>query len=181
MWLAFAAGKSGAILVSVRHLVGAVLFCFSSASGKTTVAEKIIEKLEIPWVTILSMDSFYKVVQHFCLARTNGQLPTLGSKWGRAHPSWTVELQFRPPKCIRLRSSARGFHVCFLLFSWRRVATSRFRSSRDCAREKTARFLFTTLRLILGITTQRSIRCLDFVYYEMFQRSSKTTNHNCYG
>uniref|UniRef100_A0A1I7WMK1 Uridine kinase n=1 Tax=Heterorhabditis bacteriophora TaxID=37862 RepID=A0A1I7WMK1_HETBA len=36
--------------------------CGGSASGKTTVAEKIIEKLEIPWVTILSMDSFYKVL-----------------------------------------------------------------------------------------------------------------------
>ncbi|KJH48475.1 uridine kinase [Dictyocaulus viviparus] len=39
-----------------------VLDRFSSASGKTTVAEKIIEKLEIPWVTILSMDSFYKIL-----------------------------------------------------------------------------------------------------------------------
>ncbi|KAJ1346542.1 hypothetical protein KIN20_001359 [Parelaphostrongylus tenuis] len=36
--------------------------CGGSASGKTTVAEKIIEKLEIPWVTILSMDSFYKIL-----------------------------------------------------------------------------------------------------------------------
>ncbi|WKY03978.1 hypothetical protein Q1695_005174 [Nippostrongylus brasiliensis] len=36
--------------------------CGGSASGKTTVAVKIIEKLEIPWVTILSMDSFYKVL-----------------------------------------------------------------------------------------------------------------------
>ncbi|KAE9421458.1 hypothetical protein Angca_002231 [Angiostrongylus cantonensis] len=41
------------------YLIG---ICGGSASGKTTVAEKIIEKLEIPWVTILSMDSFYKVL-----------------------------------------------------------------------------------------------------------------------
>lgn len=36
--------------------------CGGSASGKTTVAEKIIESLGIPWVTLLSMDSFYKVL-----------------------------------------------------------------------------------------------------------------------
>ncbi|KAI8425914.1 hypothetical protein MSG28_004921 [Choristoneura fumiferana] len=36
--------------------------CGASASGKTTVAAKIIESLNIPWVTIVSMDSFYKVV-----------------------------------------------------------------------------------------------------------------------
>eukprot|EP00053_Salpingoeca_punica_P018194 m.177439 g.177439 ORF g.177439 m.177439 type:complete len:489 (-) comp17382_c0_seq2:1674-3140(-) len=33
-----------------------------SASGKTTVARKIIEDLDIPWVCLLSMDSFYKVL-----------------------------------------------------------------------------------------------------------------------
>lgn len=32
-----------------------------SASGKTTVARRIIESLEVPWVSLLSMDSFYKV------------------------------------------------------------------------------------------------------------------------
>ena len=32
-----------------------------SASGKTTVAAQIIERLDLPWVIILSMDSFYKV------------------------------------------------------------------------------------------------------------------------
>ena len=32
-----------------------------SASGKTTVAEKIIQALDFPWVVLLSMDSFYKV------------------------------------------------------------------------------------------------------------------------
>ncbi|XP_053606995.1 uridine-cytidine kinase-like 1 isoform X2 [Plodia interpunctella] len=36
--------------------------CGGSASGKTTVATKIIESLNIPWVTIVSMDSFYKVL-----------------------------------------------------------------------------------------------------------------------
>lgn len=36
--------------------------CGGSASGKTTVAEKIIESLSLPWVTLLSMDSFYKVI-----------------------------------------------------------------------------------------------------------------------
>lgn len=33
-----------------------------SASGKTTVAKKITEALDVPWVTILSMDAFYKVL-----------------------------------------------------------------------------------------------------------------------
>ena len=33
-----------------------------SASGKTTIAEKIIKALNLPWVVLLSMDSFYKVV-----------------------------------------------------------------------------------------------------------------------
>ncbi|XP_067207428.1 uridine-cytidine kinase-like 1 isoform X2 [Linepithema humile] len=36
--------------------------CGGSASGKTTVATKIIESLDVPWVTLLSMDSFYKVL-----------------------------------------------------------------------------------------------------------------------
>jgi uridine kinase len=35
--------------------------CGGSASGKTTVAARIIECLDVPWVTLLSMDSFYKV------------------------------------------------------------------------------------------------------------------------
>lgn len=33
-----------------------------SASGKTTVARKIIEALHMDWVSVLSMDSFYKVL-----------------------------------------------------------------------------------------------------------------------
>ncbi len=36
--------------------------CGGSASGKTTVAQKIIQRLGVPWVTLLSMDSFYKVL-----------------------------------------------------------------------------------------------------------------------
>ena len=36
--------------------------CGGSASGKTTVAKKIIEELNVPWVSLLSMDSFYKVL-----------------------------------------------------------------------------------------------------------------------
>jgi uridine kinase len=37
--------------------------CGGSASGKTTVANKIIASLDVQWVTLLSMDSFYKVKQ----------------------------------------------------------------------------------------------------------------------
>ncbi|XP_016792661.2 uridine-cytidine kinase-like 1 isoform X4 [Homo sapiens] len=33
-----------------------------SASGKTTVARMIIEALDVPWVVLLSMDSFYKLL-----------------------------------------------------------------------------------------------------------------------
>ena len=33
-----------------------------SASGKTTVARTVIESLGVPWVCLLSMDSFYKVL-----------------------------------------------------------------------------------------------------------------------
>uniref|UniRef100_A0A183BYP1 uridine/cytidine kinase n=1 Tax=Globodera pallida TaxID=36090 RepID=A0A183BYP1_GLOPA len=41
------------------YLIG---ICGGSASGKTTLAKKIIERLEMPWVNVLSMDSFYKVL-----------------------------------------------------------------------------------------------------------------------
>lgn len=34
--------------------------CGGSASGKTTVAKRIIEELNVQWVSLLSMDSFYK-------------------------------------------------------------------------------------------------------------------------
>lgn len=37
--------------------------CGGSASGKTTVAKKIIEELNVQWVSLLSMDSFYKVFE----------------------------------------------------------------------------------------------------------------------
>ncbi len=33
-----------------------------SASGKTSVARKVIESLGVPWVCLLSMDSFYNVL-----------------------------------------------------------------------------------------------------------------------
>lgn len=36
--------------------------CGGSASGKTTVANRIVKQLEVPWVTVLPMDSFYKVL-----------------------------------------------------------------------------------------------------------------------
>jgi hypothetical protein len=36
--------------------------CGGSASGKTTVAQKIIESLDVPWVTLLSMDCFYRIL-----------------------------------------------------------------------------------------------------------------------
>jgi uridine kinase len=64
------------------YLIG---ICGGSASGKTTVAQSIIERLEMPWVlspiflyslhcsqfkvTILSMDSFYKVCTQFSLTQ----------------------------------------------------------------------------------------------------------------
>ncbi len=49
------AGKS----LKKPYLIG---ICGGSASGKTTVAQKIISRLEMPWVTLLSMDSFYRVL-----------------------------------------------------------------------------------------------------------------------
>ncbi|XP_022089488.1 uridine-cytidine kinase-like 1 isoform X2 [Acanthaster planci] len=36
--------------------------CGGSASGKTTVANRIIEALDVSWVSLLSLDSFYKVL-----------------------------------------------------------------------------------------------------------------------
>lgn len=35
-------------------------FIGGSASGKTSVAQRIIKNLNVPWVVLLSMDSFYK-------------------------------------------------------------------------------------------------------------------------
>lgn len=50
---------SGLQHCSSIYLIG---ICGGSASGKTTVAQKIIESLDVPWVTLLSMDCFYKVI-----------------------------------------------------------------------------------------------------------------------
>ena len=47
------------ILYSLNELQSGI--CGGSASGKTTVSRKIIEALDVPWVTLLSLDSFYKV------------------------------------------------------------------------------------------------------------------------
>lgn len=45
-----------------------------SASGKTTVAKKIIESLHVEWVCLLSMDSFYKVLTpEQCQAAANNE------------------------------------------------------------------------------------------------------------
>ena len=41
--------------------------CGGSASGKTTVAKRIIKALDIQWVSLLSMDSFYKVIIILCM------------------------------------------------------------------------------------------------------------------
>ncbi|CEF59313.1 Uridine kinase [Strongyloides ratti] len=59
--------KTGKMLKQ-PYLIG---ICGGSASGKTTVAKAIIQRLEMPWVTVLSMDSFYKVLneeQHILAA-----------------------------------------------------------------------------------------------------------------
>lgn len=45
-------------LINKPYLVGV---CGGSASGKTTVAETIVDELNMDWVNMLSMDSFYKV------------------------------------------------------------------------------------------------------------------------
>ena len=45
-----------------RHLIKFYRYMWGSASGKTTVAKKIIAELGVPWVVIISLDSFYKVI-----------------------------------------------------------------------------------------------------------------------
>jgi uridine kinase len=58
------------------YLIG---ICGGSASGKTTVAKSIIERLGMPWVTVLSMDSFYKVLspaQHELAAKNEYNFDT---------------------------------------------------------------------------------------------------------
>ena len=61
------------IFIPGQHVGTFVIgICGGSASGKTTVAKKIIKSLNIDWVTLLSMDSFYKVLspeQHEAAAR----------------------------------------------------------------------------------------------------------------
>lgn len=51
----------------VLKIVVVVGICGGSASGKTTVAQKIIESLDVPWVTLLSMDCFYRVCCPYAL------------------------------------------------------------------------------------------------------------------
>uniref|UniRef100_A0A7E4W6D1 Uridine kinase n=1 Tax=Panagrellus redivivus TaxID=6233 RepID=A0A7E4W6D1_PANRE len=53
--------------------------CGGSASGKTTVAKSIIERLGMQWVTVLSMDAFYKVLtpeQHELAAKNEYNFDT---------------------------------------------------------------------------------------------------------
>ena len=72
-----------------------------SASGKTTVARMIIEALDVPWVVLLSMDSFYKVrvpCGAGCLWEARGPRPGLGPE-SAAAPS------AQPPSCQGARSS----------------------------------------------------------------------------
>lgn len=66
-------GLGGFIPSSLAGLGG------GSASGKTTVATMIIEALDVPWVVLLSMDSFYKVRLRIVLARLRGPLRPLAN------------------------------------------------------------------------------------------------------
>ena len=60
--------------------------CGGSASGKTTVANKIISELDVPWVTLLSMDSFYKVLNE----RQHEAAAVNEVRTGRDSGSWRV-------------------------------------------------------------------------------------------
>ena len=54
--------SSVTIMCNLKHFYFSFLgICGGSASGKTTVAKRIIEALDVQWVSLLSMDSFYKV------------------------------------------------------------------------------------------------------------------------
>lgn len=57
----------------IINLCGSAGLCGGTASGKTTVANKIIEALDVPWVVLLSMDSFYKVSISLCFAMKGRQ------------------------------------------------------------------------------------------------------------
>ena len=65
-----------------------------SASGKTTVARKIIESLNVDWVGLLSMDSFYKVLtpeQHEAAAKNEYDFDHPGK---RSASEWAVIFNF---------------------------------------------------------------------------------------
>lgn len=67
-----------------RLIAGFTGICGGSASGKTTVAKKIIEALDVQWISLLSMDCFYKVG---CLLRPLSlcAINKLGSKLNSDH------------------------------------------------------------------------------------------------
>ena len=50
------------IVIIIKYVISVFVgICGGSASGKTTVAKRIIEDLDVQWVSLLSLDSFYKV------------------------------------------------------------------------------------------------------------------------
>ena len=57
-----------------------------SASGKTSVAKKIIEGIDIPWVVLLSMDSFYKGIS------TEGKLKSHFLYFKKKSNSWKIKI-----------------------------------------------------------------------------------------
>lgn len=71
-------GVGGFIPFSLAGLGG------GSASGKTTVATMIIEALDVPWVVLLSMDSFYKVRTCIVLAPWAAMALGVTPRWGNA-------------------------------------------------------------------------------------------------
>ena len=77
--------------------------CGGSASGKTTVAQNIVQKLNVPWVTLLCMDSFYKVLSVAKNIRL--ALILVGSHGRTARTGGGERLQFRPSGCVRFRPS----------------------------------------------------------------------------
>lgn len=139
-------GKDGKI--REPYLIGV---CGGSASGKTTVAAKIVEQLDLPWVTILSMDSFYKVLDE------EAHEEAMASNYNFDHPD-AFDFDLLMETLTRLREGksvevpvydftthARGSNpkVCdgfillsFLDYVWRRRhylrRYSRFSSTRYC-------------------------------------------------
>ena len=49
-------------VIASRDLGRLIMFYGGSGSGKTSLSHAIIGSLNLPWVVILSMDSFYKVL-----------------------------------------------------------------------------------------------------------------------